>query len=202
LGTAANGDQSFVTSGVFSTMAFERVAGAWSYVGQFGSPKRTTIYSVAHRDLIGARLPAGGNFWFVLLQQDGTNAPGWYSVDSDGIQSGPFVGANPVASATVETTSFVAAKPANSVGADGDQVTITAGSMQSMVFEKVAGVWTYRCQSGLPTRLTVMPAADRTAIAAELSIGQMFSYSLISDDGASLKGMYSVDSDGIQTGPY
>jgi hypothetical protein len=100
-----------------------------------------------------------------------------------------------------ESTDFVAAKPANTVGADGDQVVVSTGVLESMVFEKVAGVWTYRCQLGSPKRTSIYSVTDRTAVAAELSAGTFFSYLLLQDDGASLKGWYFIDDSGGQAGP-
>jgi hypothetical protein len=199
-------DQVMITSGVRESMILERAAGTWTYVGQFNSPKRTTVYPLADRNTIGTEISVipGSNFWYVLLQRDGTNEPGWYSIDDQGIQSGPFVGANPATANAKELTDFVAVKPLAAAGSNGDQVVVTSGILETMVFEKTGGVWNYACQAGSPKRTTVFPLADRNAVAAELVTrpGSNFWYVLLQQDGTNAPGWYSIDDQGIQSGPF
>lgn len=92
-GAGADGDQALVILGTLMGLLFKKIAGAWKCVGQYDSPKRSTVYTVAERDAIAAELQ-GAEFWFHLTVQDGSNAPGLYSI-SDGVQTGPYVDASP-----------------------------------------------------------------------------------------------------------
>jgi hypothetical protein len=85
---------------------------------------------------------------------------------------------------------------------DGEQAIILSGSvLESMIFENVSGVITYRGQVSHPIRSTAKSPADRAAISAVMSATDEYWYLMTVDDGASDVGWYRIK-DGVQSGPY
>ena len=95
------------------------------------------------------------------------------SYDSYQIATGVFGWKLSASSATTATTGertrYLAALPVAATDLnDGEQAVITPGNpLDSMIFENVGGVITYRGQQSIPFRTTVKSTADRNAIAAQ-----------------------------------
>ena len=106
------------------------------------------------------------------------------------------------ASGSGNTTTFQDSKRANTDGTDGDIDIIRDGNpLESLVFVRTAGVWTYEQQYKIPHLLTVKSAADIAAIQAELGAADVYRYRLVKDDGANLSGIYEIDTL-LHDGPF
>lgn len=90
------GDQIiFVGASDLASMSFELVGTTWTYRAQTNTPLLSALKTGAQRDAIGARLPAGQEYWYCLIEDVGADAAGFYRITPDGIgggvQLGPFV---------------------------------------------------------------------------------------------------------------
>jgi hypothetical protein len=103
------------------SMVFENVAGAITYRGQASIPIRTSIKPIADVFSIGTAMPVGTLYWYLLTQADGTNQPGYYSIEStgfvglEGIESGPFLSPSGGSAADSRTVFIVRANATASV---------------------------------------------------------------------------------------
>lgn len=98
-----------------------------------------------------------------------------------------------VSTAIGEPTVFLTALPTLLTLPDnGAQAIVTGGVYDSLIFENVGGVITYRNQAGYPIRSTVMSLVDADLVATALGIGEKILYVLTDLDGAFSPGIVEL----------
>jgi len=71
---------------------------------------RFTLHSAAEKNAIGAAMPSGERYWYLLAEDDGTNLAGFYCIESigaSGIETGPYLSPGAPSSPTTGATPYV-----------------------------------------------------------------------------------------------
>ena len=173
----ADGDLSYINAGDLNGAVYEKVAGAWTYIGQYRTAVRT-----AHP--VTTNLTVG--FQWMLIEQADASDNGIYEWDGVNIfQRASFGGGSATPG---EAVTFVNVVPGAADGIDGDQALIIGGDLTGAIYEKQAGTWTF---------VALYREVPRTTHPSTVGMPSGFQWRLILQGDPTDNGLYEWDGTNI-----